>query len=127
MNQRHLKGIAMAMMLAVLGGLGCNRTVPPPTPFADTEVAGEIEKAFAADKPAGTKELATEIVTALQAKNFGKAFEAIQNLSVIEGLSKEQGIVTSRAMMTISALLQNAQTQGDTQAAQALDNYIRRK
>lgn len=115
------------MLLAVVVGAGCDRSVPPPTPYSDAEVAGEIEKAFTADKPAGTKALATEITTALQAKNFSKAFEAVQKLSIMEGLSQEQGMVAARATLTISALLQNAQAQGDPQAAQTLEHYMRTK
>jgi len=127
MNAWNFKGVACAMLLAVVVGAGCDRPVPPPTPYSDAEVAGEIEKAFTADKPAGTKALATEITTALQAKNFSKAFEAVQKLSIMEGLSQEQGMVAARATLTISALLQNAQAQGDPQAAQTLEHYMRTK
>lgn len=123
MKNISIQGIALALLMVGLVGWGCNRNVPSPTPFTEAELPGEIQKAFAAAKQPAAKELATEVVNALQAKDYSKAFQAIQTLVAVEGLSKEQANVAARASMTIHTLLQSAGAQGDTKAAQTIKNY----
>ena len=117
----------MALLLVMVLGLGCNRSVPPPTPFTEAELPGAIEKAFSTAKQPEAKELATQLVTALQAKDYSKAHWAIQTLGGVQGLSKEQANVTARATMTINSLLQTAQAQGDAKAAQTIKRYMETK
>lgn len=100
---------------------------PAATPFTEAELAGEIEKAFATAKQPEAKDLAGQVVAALQAKDYSKAFWAIQTLSAVQGLSKDQAMVAARATLTIHTLLQSAQTQGDTQAGQTLQRYLQTK
>lgn len=81
-----------------------------------------LDKAFAKAKPEA-KDLAAQVVAAVQAKDYSKAYLTIQTLAGKPGLTKEQLSVTSRGMLTVSELLQAAQTQGDQKAAQTLKTY----
>jgi hypothetical protein len=118
----YTKGISVAFVLLLLLGLGCSRNSPPPTPFTEAELPGALEKAFTAAKPQA-KELATQVVTSVQAKDYSKAFWGIQTLAGAPDLTKDQAKVTARATLTISSLLQSAQVQGDAKAAATLKQY----
>jgi hypothetical protein len=127
MKQIFVRGTALGLLLVMVLGLGCSRTVPPPTPFTEQELPGEIEKAFATAKQPEAKDLATQVVAAIQAKDYSKAHWAIQTLGGVQGLSKDQANVTARATMTINSLLQTAQAAGDAKAAQTLKRYMETK
>ena len=122
MKYLYTKGITLACLLALTLGVGCNRTVPPPTPLTAEELPGVLEKTFSTAKPQA-KELATQVVTSVQAQDYSKAFWAIQTLAGVPGLNKEQANITARATLTINGLLQTAQTQGDAKAAATLKQY----
>lgn len=126
MKHFYSKGIALCSVLILALGAGCNRTSPPPTPFTEAELPGAIETAFSSAKPEA-KELATQVVSSVQAKDYSKAFWAIQTLVGVPGLSKEQANVTARGTLTISSLLQSAQAQGDTKAADTMKRYMETK
>ena len=106
--------------------LGCSRNVPPPTPLTLEELPGVMEKAFSAAKPQA-KELATQVVTSVQAQDYSKSFWAIQNLGGVPDLNKEQANVAARATLTISALVQSAEAKGDAKAAQTMKRYMETK
>jgi len=127
MKQLLTKRIALPLLVTLVLGLGCNRSVPPPAPFTEAELPGAIEKAFSTAKQPEAKDLATQVVTSLQAKDYSKAFWAIQTLSAVQGLSKDQANVTARATLTINSLLQTAQAQGDAKAGQTLKRYMETK
>jgi len=125
---KHLcrKVIAPGLLLFLALGLGCSRSSAPPTPLTAEELPGVLEKAFSTAKPPA-KEQATQIVTAVQAKDYSKAFWGIQTLAGVTGLSKEQVKVTARATLTISSLLQSAQAEGDQKAAATIKTYRENK
>lgn len=123
MKHRFLKWSACALLALLIPVLGCNRPVPPPTPLPAAEFPSAMEKAFATAKP-DLKELATQVVNAVQAKEFTKAYALIQTLATKPELNKEQRTVTSRGTLTVNELLQAAQAQGDQKAAQTL-KFIR--
>lgn len=127
MKQIYLKATALALLLVMILGLGCSREVPPPTPFTEAELPAEMEKAFGTAKQAEAKDLANQVLAALQAKDYSKAFWAIQTLTGVQGLSKEQANTAARATLTINSLLQSAQAQGDTKAGQTLKRYMETK
>jgi hypothetical protein len=115
-----------ALLFALTSTLGCNRPAPPPTPLSEQEVPGALEKAFSKARPE-LKDLATQVVSALQAKDYAKAFQTIQDLANRPSLSKDQVSVTARASLTLNSLLQTAETKGDVKAAQTLKSYRRDK
>jgi len=127
MNRIDFPARILALLLMALLAGACDRTVPPPTPLTEQEFSGVVESAFVSAKPPQAKELATAMVAAFKAKDYPKAFESLQALVVVPDLSKEQANVVARASLTINALLQTAQTQGDTKAATTLQNYMKKK
>ena len=122
MNRLCLKGVALAVVLGLTFGVGCNRPSPPPTPLSVEELPAALEKAFGKAKPE-IKDLANQVVASVQARDYSKAFLTIQNLASRPGLTKDQVNVTSRATLTVNSLLQAAQAKGDPQAAQTLKSY----
>ena len=117
-----MKKITLALLLVLAAGFGCNRTSPPPTPLSAEELPAALEKAFSKAKP-DAKDLASQVVAAVQAQDYSKAFRAIQTLAATPGLTKEQTGVASRATLTVNSLLQAAQAKGDQKAAQTLKTY----
>lgn len=98
---------------------GCDRSSQPPQPMTAEELPAAMEKAFS--KATGeTKELSTQILGAVSAKDYAKALEGLHKLAMVTGLSKDQSSVLSRALLCVNNLLQSAQAQGDQNAAQAL-------
>lgn len=117
----------LALLLLALFTGACDRTVPPPTPLTEQEFSSVVERAFAGGKPPQAKEFATQLIEAFKAKDYSKAFGSAQSLSAVPDLSQEQANIVARASLTISALLQTAQAQGDTKAATTLQNYMKNK
>jgi hypothetical protein len=122
MKALNLGSVALALLLSLTFGAGCNRSTPPPTPLPVQEMPAALEKAFSKAKPE-IKDLASQVVAAVQAQDYPKAFQAVQNLANQPGLTKNQGLVASRAALTVNDLLQAAETKGDKKAAQTLKNY----
>lgn len=126
MKAHYLQWSLCALLALLIPLAGCSRTVPPPTPLSEAELPAAMEKAFSKAKP-DIKELATQVVTAVQAKEYSKAFQSMQVLTTKPGLTKEQVSVASRATLTVNELLQAAQAQGDQKATQTLKVYRRDK
>jgi len=122
MRHHHLITVAVAVVLGVAFGLGCNRSSPPPAPLTEQELPAALEQAFSKAKPE-VKDLAGQVVAAVQAHDYSKAFRAVQSLASQPGLTKAQMSVTSRATLTVNSLLQAAETHGDKKAAQTLKTY----
>ena len=121
---KHLRIIkfALPLFLAPLFGVGCNRSVATPVPLPVEQVPAALQKAFDKAKPED-KDLVNQLLAALQAQDFSKAFFQMQNLAARPGLNKEQQSVTSRGVLTLNTLLQSAETKGDAQATETLKTY----
>jgi hypothetical protein len=126
MKTLNLESTVLAVLLGLAFGAGCNRSTPPPTPLPAEEMPAALEKAFSKAKP-DVKELANQVVAAVQAKDYSKAFLTVQNLASRPGLTRDQTSVTSRATLTVNSLLQAAESRGDKQAAQTLQTYRKDK
>ena len=122
MKRLVTKGIALAFVFVLALGTGCGRSSAPPEPLSVAELPAAFEKAFSKAKPE-IKDLASQLVSALQSQNYSKAHADLQTLSGQLDLTKEQVSVTSRASLTVSTLLQEAQAKGDAKAAETLRNY----
>lgn len=122
MKSPRFTALICALGLALVAAPGCKRHSPPPTALPAAELPAALENAFV-KAPAEVKELASQTVSAVQSQDYAKAFQTLQTLSARPGLTKEQLNVTSRAMLTVTELLQAAQTKGDAKAAQTLKNY----
>jgi len=126
MKLRHFTQLVVAFGLLLAIGVGCKKDIPPPTALPVEQFAAEFQKTFANAK-SEIKDLANQIVTAVQAKDYSKAFGLVQNLTATPGLSKDQQNLIARALMTVNEQLAAAQTQGDQNAAQTVETYRRNK
>lgn len=122
MKKNFALPFAFTLFLAVLAALGCHHEDGPPPPLA----ADQIPSAFSAgfkDAKADVKDLADKVVKALEAKDYPAAHEAVQNLAMSPNATTSQQTLSARALVSITELLQTAQSQGDEKAAEALKVY----
>jgi hypothetical protein len=105
---------------------GCDQDSSPPPPLPVEQLPVALEKAFQ-QAQGDAKALTDEIIASARAADYPKVFAGLQVLARVPGLTKEQTSVTSRGMLTVNGLLQTAQTQGDTKAADALKDYRKMK
>lgn len=122
MKHLHIPCVLLTLLFALAAGTGCDKTNVPPAPLTAEEMPTAFEKAFAKAKPEA-KELANQVVAAVQAKDYPKAFQAVQALGGMPSLTKQQISVASSAMITVNTLLQEAQAQGDAKATQAIQYH----
>lgn len=125
MHLKKIKFLAAALFTLLLVS-ACSKTSEPPAPFTAAELPGAMQQAFSTAEPP-IKQVANEIVASFQAQDYSKAFLAAQDLTSRPGLTKEQVSTTTRATLTLSGMLQQAQTQGDQAATRTLDQYQRNK
>ena len=116
------KSIIPLLLLPLFFGFGCNRDSAPPAPLSVAEFPAVFANAFGKAKPE-IKEVSDQVVAAVQAQDYPKAFNALQSLVGRAGLTKEQSSVTGRALLTVNNLLQEAQAKGDAKAAEAVKIY----
>jgi len=105
--------------LALFGSVGCGHNPAPPPPLAEAEIPAQMQKAFATAQPE-LKEAVSRLTSALQAKDYPAAYQAVQALCNLPGQTGEQRTLAARALLTITGRLQAAQAQGDREAADAL-------
>jgi hypothetical protein len=115
--------LSLCFVLAVASGCSRNRA---PAPLPADQAPAVVEKAFKEADPQ-VKTAATEVVEALQRKDHIKAFFELQDLSSRSDLTPEQREAASRSMLSVNEQLRSAASQGDQQAAEALQAYRARK
>ena len=119
----HRTPIKTSLLLLFVGlGLfsaACHRSSEPPPPLAIEELPGVFEKAFSKGK-ADPQAAASEIVAAVQAKDYAKAYAGLQALLGQASLTAEQRRATARGLLAVSRALQAAQAGGDAAAAETL-------
>ncbi len=107
-------------VLVFCGPAGCSRSgSQPPPPLAVEQIPAEMKKAFA-KAPTEVKDAVNQLNTSLESKDYVAASQAVQILFNLPVATKDQRMVSVRAMLTINGLLQTAQAQGDQKAAEAL-------
>lgn len=114
-------GLVFTLLLLV-GGLGCRKADAPPPALTLEQLPPALEKAFARGKADASEKL-KPVLGALREKDYSKAFMDLQALSVLPGLSREQADVAAAGLITLNNTLQEAQSQGDQNAAQTLQSY----
>jgi hypothetical protein len=118
-----IKAFAFLLILSWVASSGCSkRESGPPPPLAAEQLPVEFDKGFAKAKP-GVKDLAARVSSAVQAKDYAAAHQAIQALCGAADTTKAQKLLAQRALLTISDLLNAAQAQGDQKAAETLQSY----
>jgi hypothetical protein len=109
-------------LLALLIASGCKKPEGPPPPVSLEQLPSALEKAFAKGKPEAGEPLGA-LQTALRDKDYPKALMAMQAVAALPGLNKEQANVAAAGLVSINNALQEAQSQGDQNAAQTLQTY----
>jgi hypothetical protein len=117
---------ALALLMLLISGLACRKNIPPPVPLPVNEFGSTFTPVFSRAK-AETKDLATQIVVAAEAKDYSTAFARLQTLISAPSLTKDQQSVLARALLTVNDLLAAAQSQGDQKAAQTIQHYQKNK
>jgi wobble nucleotide-excising tRNase len=84
-----------------------------------TDIPAEFDKAFKSAKP-NVKALAAEIATSLSKSNYPAVYEQVQALCAAPEATEDQKALAARALLTVTGLLQSAQSAGDTKAAEVL-------
>jgi len=107
--------VAMVFVLGLV--VGCSRESGPPEALPLAEVVPALQKAFAKAKPDSAR-LVEQVVAAVQAKEYPKAFAGVNYLLSQPELTQEQLSVLARASLTLNEVIQKAQSQGDQKAAQ---------
>jgi len=79
MKHLSMLGATFVLLLALMLGLGCNKQVSLPTPMPIEQLPSALEKAFNKAKPE-SKDLANQVLAALQAPDYAKAYTGLQNL-----------------------------------------------
>jgi len=107
--------------LLVVFFVGCSKEAPPVTPISLEQIPAEMGKAFANAK-AEAKEQSEAVVAALQKKDFAKASSTLDALAGSAGLSDVQYRTVAGAAMTVNTALLEAESKGDKQATETLNN-----
>jgi hypothetical protein len=126
MKHLCIKVTGLGLFVSLLFGPGCDRTSSSPTPLSAEEMPAAFAKAFSQAKPE-VKEVADQVVAAVQAQDYSKAFNGLQSLVGRPNLSKDQVSVTTRGLLTVNTLLQAAQAKGDAKAAETIRVYNKNK
>lgn len=108
-------GLACALIAA-----GCKPKTEPPAPLALEQIGPEMRRAFANSQPE-TKALVEAMLAALQSTNYPDAYQSGEAVNRATGITREQLLITSRALLTVNALLQQARAQGDQGASTFID------
>ncbi len=104
----------------------CSKSEGPPPALSLQELPSALQAAFPKAKPEFQGPLEVTLA-ALQTNGYPEAFEGLRALSTAPGLTKKQNQVTAAGLLTINNALQEAQSRGDAQAAQALQFYHKSK
>jgi hypothetical protein len=125
---KNLTGLLLVLgvMITAAPFTGCNKTAGPPPPLAADQIPAELQKAYAKAKPE-FKDLVQKISSAMQAKDYPAANAGIQVLFNAPEGTKQQRLATTRSLLTINQLLQEAQAKGDQNAAAAIQSNKRFK
>ena len=118
--------VNLALLVAVLTAGGCDRSSAPIAPLSMEQLPATFEKAFSKAKPE-VKDLANQVVSAVQSNAYASAYATLQGLSAVPTLTREQARIVGRGMVTINGLLQSAAAKGDENAAQAVQIYRSQK
>jgi hypothetical protein len=119
---RRYGKVMFAIGLLATIAWGCSKPEGPPPAVSLEQLPAALQKAFVKAKPEATEPL-NALLAALGEKDYPKALTALQGLSAVPGLNKAQANLTAAGLVTLNNALQDAQTSGDQNAAQALQTY----
>lgn len=115
-----LKRFQVLILLCGIGfSTGCGERNAAPVPMPREQVRGALEKTFK-DAAPPIKAKADEAVAALNGTNETQALFILQTLSNRSDLTTPQREVTVRCLLTVVARVQSAATNGNSEAAEAI-------
>ncbi len=121
------KSVPLSVLLLVTFlTCGCGEATRPPKAISFDKIPAELQKAFAS-APGDAKELSGLAITAVKSKDVSKAAAALDALARRPDLDKIQSRTVAGAVMTINAALLEAESKGDTEAAETLNARRRTK
>jgi hypothetical protein len=106
-------GAAVCLLVA------CQRESKPPPPLALEKVPSELVKNFSGAAP-GVRDIVEKINIALNEKDFSNAYQGVQILCSLREATDQQRMISTRAMLTLTTVLQQAQAAGDQEAKSTL-------
>ena len=109
------------ILFASLLLVGCKPGNTAPTPLPAEQIPAAMRQAFAPAPPAA-RQLVEEMLASLQATNYSAAYHGAEAVCATAGITREQLLVTSRAMLALNDLLKQASAQGDSTASEFI-NY----
>jgi hypothetical protein len=117
LRRAFLLGIIPAIFLFLSSG--CKRDDAPPPAVSVEQLPAALEKVFVKNAP----EALSSLLAALREKDYSKALLGLQTISASSGLNRQQVNVVAAGLVSVNNALQEAQSQGDTNAAQTLQSY----
>lgn len=118
---KKLLVLAVSLICAAVAP-ACKKDNAPPEPIAVEQLGSTLQAAFSKG-PARARETSTELAKAVESKNYPLAFGLAQDLCSSTELTEDQQLVATRAMLTVSGLLQQAQASGDKASAEMLQMH----
>jgi ATP phosphoribosyltransferase regulatory subunit HisZ len=109
------------LLCVVLVAASCKKSGPPQA-LSIEKAPASLQEAFAKAKTE-IKDLANQIIAAMQNKDYAKAHVDLQALCAASELTTRQREVATACMLTVVEQLQAAQAQGDQKAAEAIKSY----
>lgn len=125
MTYSELKCVVACLCVALVAAAACKKSSPPQAIPPDKAPAA-LQQAFAKAKPE-VKQLADQVVAAMQNQEFAKAHVDIQGLCALPALTDEQRRVATACLLTLGEQLQTAQARGDAKAAEAVKLHLLNK
>ncbi len=111
-------------MMALVSG--CHKAESPPPSLTLEQLPPALRQAFTNAKP-NVKGPLDAVLKWLEAKDYSKAYFALQTLSAQPGLTSKQAQVCASGLLALNEALQQAQSQGNQKAAQTLKFYRENK
>jgi hypothetical protein len=124
MNFRVLSVIRLILVFGLLGLAGCSKPPTPPAPLPVEQIPTEMQAAFAKASPE-LKAKVNDILQALQSKDYPAAYQGVNSIYGMAGVTEAQRALGARVIMTLNGLMQAAQAQGDQNSGAMLD-YIKK-
>lgn len=103
---------------ALLGG-GCGESSTPLQEISTQEIVGNVPGVFDG-APAEVRQLAADVVAAIEQQDFTTAWDKLQVLGGREGLTDAQKEFVAESLASVGAEVQKAEEAGNEAAQQAL-------
>lgn len=105
--------------LVVLLTTGCEREAKQPEAISTEQITGNVPEVFKG-APAEVRQLAADVVEAINQQDFATAWGKLQDLNAREGLTPGQKDFVAQSIASVGAEVQKAEETGNEEAQKAL-------